>query len=421
MGGFTFAFLLSSTVLACKAAPRHAALEGETLNMLDASVKLMQGSAGEFDRDYLSRLSSCMDSLHPDLWAVSDGAWSGMVAYHDSNGTGNDTWGSCLGNGHCHQYHEQNLTVQDYHSIGIYEPCNYASNFAYYHVVTSICDHTGWSMDPSYTVAMGQAFTSLTVGSAFWHGSHTLLGNIADNRFIEVVAFLAHQASLENLEVPALVRDLSLSPRTSNAKETAGQLAELLRSQPVDTWKEGIAELDTPDYMVTFSGIICTLLTLQLSEEQVDAVVPTLMDAFNLPDDIRSFMFDQYLPEIRLATADINLGVLEKGQFQLNTVGTLVKLIYAFLWQEYALTDADIFLDPEVNQLGYTFMVSVNKFADFLTDFPMLDADLQKGSGIYPGEEWCNPQEPHAKWHVESANGLMDLMMLADNVFKLTE
>ena len=37
--------------------------------------------------------------------------------------------------------------------------------------------------------------------------------------------------------------------------------------------------------------------------------------------------------QIRLATADINLGILEKGQFQLNTVGTLVKLIYAFLWQ----------------------------------------------------------------------------------------
>ena len=62
--------------------------------------------------------------------------------------------------------------------------------------------------------------------------------------------------------------NLSLSPRTSNAKETANQLAELLRIQPVDTWKDGIAgelflsqasfskidkfvELDTPDYMVT--------------------------------------------------------------------------------------------------------------------------------------------------------------------------
>ena len=96
----------------------------------------------------------------------------------------------------------------------------------------------------------------------------------------------------------------------------------------------------------------------------------------------------------------------------------------------------------------------------------MLDAGLQKGVGIYPGEGWCMPWCPHAKvpslsqffasgnlarksilllntaegdvkrwklksmsrkcnrcipqWHVESANGLMDLMLLADNVFKLT-
>ena len=37
------------------------------------------------------------------------------------------------------------------------------------------------------------------------------------------------------------------------------------------------------------------------------------------------------------------------------------------------------------------------QFADFLTDFPMLDAGLQKGVGIYPGEGWCMPWCPHAK------------------------
>ena len=37
--------------------------------------------------------------------------------------------------------------------------------------------------------------------------------------------------------------------------------------------------------------------------------------------------------QIRLATADISFGILELGQFQLNTVGTLMKIIYAFLWQ----------------------------------------------------------------------------------------
>ena len=78
-------------------------LEGETVHMVDAVVQLMQvstlapppdavapaqGSPGEFDRSYLTRLSSCMASLSPDLWAVSDGAWAGIVAYHDSDGLG---------------------------------------------------------------------------------------------------------------------------------------------------------------------------------------------------------------------------------------------------------------------------------------------------------------------------------------------
>ena len=71
----------------------------------------------------------------------------------------NDTWGSCLGTGHCHEYHEQNLTVQQFHNIGIYEPCNYASNLAYYRVVTSICTHQQWSLPAEYQVAMAQAFT----------------------------------------------------------------------------------------------------------------------------------------------------------------------------------------------------------------------------------------------------------------------
>ena len=169
--------------------PVHAGhqFEGETVAMLDAMMQLMLGPGQEFDRDFLSELSYCMETLSPELAEVSNGAWLGMVEYHAMDGAGNDTWGSCLGTGHCHQYHEQNLTVQEYQNIGIYEPCNYASNVAYYHVVTSICKYEDWSVSDDYKLAMAQAFTSLTVGSAFWHGSHTLLGNIADNRFIDVV------------------------------------------------------------------------------------------------------------------------------------------------------------------------------------------------------------------------------------------
>ena len=77
------------------------------------------------------------------------------------------------------------------------------------------------------------------MGSAFWHGSHTLLGNIADNRFIDVVrlvltssrycryplqvSFLAHQASLENLNVSTVVWDISPTPRSKCVELSSDQ------------------------------------------------------------------------------------------------------------------------------------------------------------------------------------------------------
>ena len=112
---------------------------------------------------------------------------------------------------------------------------------AYYHVVISICDYQDWSLSSPYQLAMAQSFTALTVGSAFWHGSHTLLGNIADNRFIDVISFIAHQASLENLAVSSVVRDLSETPRNRTSIEVAQALADMLKDEPVITWKEKIA------------------------------------------------------------------------------------------------------------------------------------------------------------------------------------
>ena len=70
----------------------------------------------------------------------------------------------------------------------------------------------------------------------------------------------------------------------------------MLRTQSVDTWAQGIADLDTPDYMFTFSGLVCTLLTVHLPE--VDSIVPPLMDAFGLPDDPQVFIFDNCLPKV---------------------------------------------------------------------------------------------------------------------------
>ena len=63
------------------------------------------------------------------------------------------------------------------------------------------------------------------------------------------------------------------------------------------------ADLDTPDYMMTFAGLVSTLLTLQLPPEQVDSIIPILADAFGLPEDIRAFLVEKYLPEVGRCSA----------------------------------------------------------------------------------------------------------------------
>ena len=59
--------------------------------------------------------------------------------------------------------------------------------------------------------------------------------------------------------------------------------------------------------MMTFAGIVSTLLTVQLPQDQVDSIIDLLADAFSLPEDIKLFLVEQYLPEIRTATADVRL------------------------------------------------------------------------------------------------------------------
>ena len=59
--------------------------------------------------------------------------------------------------------------------------------------------------------------------------------------------------------------------------------------------------------MMTFAGIVSTLLTVQLPQDQVDSIIDLLADAFSLPEDIKLFLVKQYLPEIRTATADVRL------------------------------------------------------------------------------------------------------------------
>jgi hypothetical protein len=103
----------------------------------------------------------------------------------------------------------------------IYEPCNYASNVGYFHASTRICDYPDFSIEPDNQNALKQAFTTLTMGSAFWHGSQTYVGSSFDNNVIAVIAFLAHQASVSYLPHSPILTELSRTPRNSTGIQVA--------------------------------------------------------------------------------------------------------------------------------------------------------------------------------------------------------
>lgn len=100
-------------------------------------------------------------------------------------------------------------------------------------------------------------------------------------------------------------------------------------------------------------------------------------------------------------------------------MGTTIKLIFAFLYQEKRLKIPGFKTGIMIN-LGGHAMALVNSFADLLTLFPQTDANVNFSVDVYPGQSTCKYQQGHSIWHEMSSNGLLDLVYLCDYVYYLT-
>ena len=90
--------------------------------------------------------------------------------------------------------------------------------------------------------------------------------------------------------------------------------------------------------------------------------------------------------QIRALTADIRIGLLEKVQLIGNFASTMVKLLYAFVWQEQTL-DIPFVFDPEANVRGNELIPVVNAFANRLNDFTFYEENFQVGN-CYAYRQW---------------------------------
>ena len=292
--------------------------------MLNAMQQLMTGGSEYFDPAFLNELKDCWDETDPDLREASNGAWQGIIDYFDNDGYDSDSWGSVNGS-----WYEYNPRTQDFHNMIIYEPCNYASNMAYYHGATEMCyNKNKLSMSRESYVAMIQSFSFLAYGSSLMHGSNTRLGDL-DGLMIRVLAYVIYQASIENLRdlgASPIITDLKSTNRALDGVQTARSMSDMFLNMPVDQWLDHIKVINQslPEYEVTFAAIVSSILSFSFDHQElrkifqkvdrpfktfdslisflkygtVDILVPVLMDLFGIEQEQKDFILNQYIPEV---------------------------------------------------------------------------------------------------------------------------
>jgi len=93
----------------------------------------------------------------------------------------------------------------------------------------------------------------------------------------------------------------------------------------------------------------------------------------------------------------------------------IMKIAYAFAFQE-EMPPIPFLWKPVPNEMGALLLPSWNKLADHISGVPQLDEHMKQSMDVYPGDFKCRGYSPHALWHEESANGLLEITLLADYI-----
>ena len=132
----------------------------------------------------------------------------------------------------------------------------------------------------------------------------------------------------------------------------------MFNTKDVTVWYETFRIVDIPDLTLTFSGIFGHILLLELGLNNTITIAEpimglrqkiyylfvdknilshiqnSLLDLLGVGEKDKEFIFSTYLPVLEENIGHIELSLLEKAELSENTLGTVTKLLYAFVWQE---------------------------------------------------------------------------------------
>ena len=252
------------------------------------------------------------------------------------------------------------------------------------------------------------------------HGSETRLGTRQDVMSNDLFTYVIHQAAVANIPYDPIIHDLSYTPREISGEEIVDLWLDMFETLPVEEWYDAAESFNVmPSIQRSFGGIFGYISGLLFDAETAISVTTPFLDALGVSAEDKAFFLEDYLPLIQNTTENVKISLLEKAELMESTAGTVIKLMYAFLWQEQIdLGGAN--LTPEANAFGAALLPHINAYANNLTSWDHYVEDVQMGTG-YPGSGWCNDIIPHAKWHVQTAAALGDVARLMDEVLRLAQ
>ena len=398
---------------------------------------LMTGNQ-EYNKTFLEDLEFTLYQLgNPstkDLTKSIVAQWEKIKQYAASGGNPpTDAWKRCNDTSNKPEQTEKNCTFLEHGKIPIWEPCNYASSIPFFHSTIEMSKNGRlWSMPKESKHAIGKALASLGLVSSFYHASQTKNAEDCDNRVIDLIMFVLYQSAVDNLwtnSTKSIIRDLNEVERNETANNMVDFAMNMYVETPIAEWGATLNEYNFPS--VYRSGIALFLLAFRL-------VLPpylynNVIIGFGLPialeqakniikKEDRDFLstWDNNAKHI---IENITLPEEEAKKLFKNLVGVIIKLLYALLWNENAISEI-IPINALINEIGYEIMPLINDLVNTMTSFQLSDTDFQEGKNLYPGEELCNKggntgDNPHPKWHVQTAILLPDVVYLSDEIHRI--
>lgn len=149
-------------------------------------------------------------------------------------------------------------------------------------------------------MTLKRGFAQLSAGSAFFHGSHTLVGYLYDNEMIAIIAYIAYQSQVNFIAGDSdILKYLAPKARKQSIDDIVANISISFANADTKDWATVIEDADFPhDYFYTFAGVIYVMITL-IFPWTIATQILSILTKLCLNEEQGDFMENQYLPALK--------------------------------------------------------------------------------------------------------------------------